>query len=89
MSAIGFEDERLALGLYAADTTTDLARELRAVGPMFARLWGATDPAALDRPARFGHPDPEPVDLRWMGRQALHEVEHHLGDVQALLSAAD
>jgi hypothetical protein len=77
-----YRDERLALGLYRRDTADDVAVELRAAGAMFARLFDEIDPQLLSRPVQYGFPDPLPRTLLWMGRQAVHEVEHHLEDIR-------
>ena len=84
-----YRDERLSMGLYRADTAVELATELRAAGPMFVRLFDAIPIDQLSRQVRYGYPDPETRTLLWMGRQAVHETEHHLRDIienTALLS---
>jgi hypothetical protein len=83
-----YRDERLSFGLYRRDTADDVAVELRAAGSMFARLFDEIDPRLLTRPVQYGFPDPLPRTLLWMGRQAVHEVEHHLGDIHENLSSA-
>jgi DinB superfamily len=77
-----YRDERINLGLYRRDTADEVAAELHAAGAMFARLFDEIDPHLLSRPVQYGFPDPSPRTLLWMGRQAVHEVEHHLGDIQ-------
>jgi hypothetical protein len=77
-----YRDERLSLGLYRRDTADEIAVELRAAAAMFARLFDEIDPELLPRIVQYGFPDPSQRTLLWMGRQATHEVEHHLGDIQ-------
>lgn len=77
----GYKDERLALGLYAADTAVALANELPAAAAMLIRLFDAIDPTQLMRPVQYGYPDPSEQTLLWMGRQAVHESEHHYLDI--------
>lgn len=81
-----YRDERLALGLYRADTAAAVAPEVEAAAAMFVRLFDAIDPAALDRTVAFGFPDPTTRTLRWMGQQVVHEAEHHLADVVEVLA---
>jgi hypothetical protein len=76
-----YRDERLSMGLYRADTPVELAAELRATGPMFVRLFDAIPIGQLSRIVQYGFPDPETRTLLWMGRQAVHETEHHLRDI--------
>ncbi len=80
-----YRDERIALGLYRADTADAVAPEVEAAAAMFVRLLGAIDPASLGRTVAFGFPDPTTRTLRWMGQQVVHETEHHLGDVVEVL----
>ncbi len=77
----GYKDERLALGLYAADTAAALANELPPAAAMFTRLFDAIDLTHLMRPVQYGFPDPSEQTLLWMGRQAVHESEHHHLDI--------
>ncbi len=36
----------------------------------------------LERPTFYPWPRPATRTLRWVAAQALHEAEHHLGDVR-------
>jgi hypothetical protein len=81
-----YSAERVTLGLYAGDTVAAVAPEVVAAAAMLARLFDAIDPSALERPVQYGFPDPERRTLLWMGRQAVHECEHHLGDMRANVS---
>lgn len=67
-----------------------MAREVGAASAMLGRLFAGIDPALLGRTVQYGFPDPIRRTLLWMGQQVVHEVEHHLGDMQhdlRLLSA--
>jgi hypothetical protein len=77
-----YREERISLGLYRSDTADDVAVELGAAASMIARLFDEIDEQLLLRLVQYGFPDPSERSLLWMGRQAVHEVEHHLGDIQ-------
>lgn len=77
-----YKDERVELGLYAADSPADLAVELAAAAAMFTRLHEAVPAGARDRPVRYGFPDPMARTVGWMALHATHEAEHHLLDVR-------
>lgn len=77
-----YRDERIELGLYAADTPNQIAVELEAAAAMFGRLFDAIEPGMLDRVVQYGSPNPQQRSLLWMGRQAVHESEHHLTDIR-------
>jgi hypothetical protein len=84
-----YKDERIDLGLYMADNAHDVAAETTAAASMFERLFDAIDPTKLDRMVQYGFPNPGPRTLLWMGQQAVHEVEHHLGDMRKNLQMLD
>lgn len=77
-----YREERVDLGLYATDTAEAVSRELDASATMLTRLFDAIDPALLGRTVQYGFPDPIQRTLVWMGQQVVHEVEHHLGDME-------
>jgi len=76
-----YRDERLSLGLYRADEPGPVALEVVAAAAMFGRLFAAIDPGALGRDVHYGFPESTIRTLAWMGRQAVHETEHHLADI--------
>jgi len=82
-----FSDVRIENGVYAADTADRLQVELDVAAGLLARLVEALDDARLARPIFYPWPRPETRTLLWVASQALHEVEHHLTDVQRLAAA--
>lgn len=81
-----FADVRLAHGLYAGDDPVTLAVEVELAGGLFARTISALDADTLARPIFYGWPTPGTRTLRWVAAQALHESEHHLGDVERIVA---
>jgi hypothetical protein len=84
-----YRDERVDLGLYAADTIGVLAGDLATATSMFVRLFEAIDPQQLTRPVQYGFPNRAQRTLLWMGQQAVHEVEHHGDDIAENLRDPD
>ena len=76
-----YRDERVALGLYDAETSDATASELEAAAAMFTRFFDVLGDDQLGRPVQFGYP-PVTRTLLWLGQQVVHEAEHHLGDVE-------
>jgi DinB superfamily len=81
-----FADVRLAHGLYAGDDPATLATEIELAGGLFARTISALDADTLARPIFYGWPTPGTRTLEWVAAQALHEAEHHLGDVERIVA---
>lgn len=79
-------DERVDLGFYAHDTTKDVATELTAVAALFVRTLAALPSGFEAREFLYSPVTPSTVTIRWAGAQALHECEHHLGDVKENLA---
>lgn len=77
-----YREERIQLGLYRSDPPKEVARETEAAAAMFLRLFAEIDQASLGRTVQYGFPRPTTRTLGWMGKQVVHEVEHHLDDMQ-------
>jgi DinB superfamily len=77
-----YRDERVDLGMYGGEDPVALAAELEVAAALLVRMLEALSPEQLDRTCQYGYPGPSTRTLRWMAAQAVHEVEHHLGDVE-------
>jgi hypothetical protein len=81
-------DARIALGLYRADTPETVAIELNVAAGLFTKTWEALTEEQRARPIFYGWPRSATRTLVWVAAQAVHEAEHHLGDVADDLAAA-
>ena len=77
-----YRDERVNLGFYRLDEPDEVARELLAMSRLFVRTFEALPPGYERRLFAFSTVTPQKVTILWAGAQALHECEHHLGDVR-------
>jgi hypothetical protein len=77
-----YRDQRVDLGLYAADTVAVVGAELPMAAELFARTLAAVNTEQFDRPCQYVYPSPATRSLRWMCQQVVHEIEHHLGDIE-------
>lgn len=77
-----YRDERVDLGLYAADMPDVVAGELRTAAGLFARTFDLLTAEQLGRTCQYAYPTVGTRTIRWMGQQVVHEVEHHLADTQ-------
>jgi hypothetical protein len=76
-----YPDARVDRGFYAGDGAGLVAEELDIAGDLFARTLTRLEARHLERPIFYGYPTPATRTVRWVAAQALHEVEHHAGDV--------
>jgi hypothetical protein len=77
-----YRNERVNLGLYALDQPDDVATELQAMSRLFIRTFEALPPGYEKRTFTYSTITNQQVTILWAGAQALHECEHHLGDVR-------
>jgi hypothetical protein len=77
-----FRDERVNLGFYNLDTPDEVAVELNAASRLFVRTFEALPTGYEQRLFTYSPISNAKVTILWAGAQALHECEHHLGDVR-------
>jgi hypothetical protein len=77
-----YRDERVDLGLYARDTPAAVAGEVQMAAALFVRTYEQLDATQLARPCRYAYPVPATRSILWMAQQLVHELEHHLRDMQ-------
>ena len=76
---------RVEMGLYKHDRPQVLALEMRLAGELFARTFAALPKSAYERVFLYRYPRESLRNLKWVAAQALHECEHHEGDIRNLL----
>ena len=77
-----YRDERVALGFYSLDTSLEVTNELAAMSNLFIRTFESLPTGYERREFIYSPITPNAVTILWACAQALHEAEHHLGDVQ-------
>jgi len=77
-----YREERVDLGFYRLDEPDEVAKELLAMSRLFVRTFEALPAGFEKRLFAYSTISPQKVTILWAGAQALHECEHHLGDVR-------
>ena len=77
---------RIERGMYRHDTPAQLALELSAATRLLVATVSVLTTDELERPVFYPWPRPATRTLHWVAAQALHESEHHLADIEALIS---
>jgi len=75
-------DERVEADGYNEQRPVDVARQLEDAALMFTGVLRRLDGQAWERTLMYNYPEPAERSLRWVAVHTLHEVTHHLGDVQ-------
>lgn len=75
-------EERIALGLYQHDGVEDVAEELVVLSRLMVKTISSLREGDERRTLIYSSATPDEVTIAWVIAQAIHEVEHHLGDVR-------
>jgi hypothetical protein len=78
-------DERVDLCGYADQALDEVLAQLEMAAELCALVFDRLDDAAWQRRLIYNWPAAADRDLAWLGRHTVHEVEHHLQDVAAVL----
>jgi S-DNA-T family DNA segregation ATPase FtsK/SpoIIIE len=79
-------DERVGLARYDAHPPAQVAAQLGVAAELCATVFEGLTLEQWDRPLIYNYPAPAPRDLAWLARNTLHEVDHHLGDIRAVIA---
>jgi S-DNA-T family DNA segregation ATPase FtsK/SpoIIIE len=74
-------DERVLLGSYNTEDPATTATEVTIAADLFARLLARLSSAEWSRRCICNFPEPTEVDVIWLARRSVHEVVHHLLDI--------
>lgn len=83
-----YHEERASLARYVAEEPNDVGRELKVAAELLAWAFEGLDDAQLQRRCIYNSPEARERTVLWLGRDAVHEGEHHLRDVDAALRSA-
>jgi hypothetical protein len=72
-------EERVALGQYNSESLRHVVGDIMVGARLLGRLFEGADGLQLFRAGIYAG---TAVDVRWIGRQAVHEASHHLEDVR-------
>lgn len=81
-------DERVVADGYRDQLPADVARQIGDAALMFTGVLARLDEQSWQRTMIYSYPSPAPRSLAWVAVHTLHEVVHHLGDVQRQLQAS-
>jgi hypothetical protein len=75
-------DERVAADGYIDQRPVDVARQIGDAALLFTGVLARLDEQSWQRTMIYGYPQRASRSLAWVAMHTLHEVVHHLGDVQ-------
>lgn len=80
-------DERVEHDGYAQQVPGDVARQLSDTAALFVNVLARLDDADWERMVNYSYPQPFERSLRWVAVHTLHEVHHHLMDIDRQLGS--
>ena len=81
-------DERVEADGYNEQRPVDVARQIEDAALMFTGVLGRLNEASWQRTMIYNYPTPVPRSLEWVAVHTLHEVVHHLGDLERQIQAS-
>jgi hypothetical protein len=81
-----YRDHRVTLARYNEQEPEEVAAQLGTAARLIAQAFSVLDPAQLNRLCIYNFPAPAERPLLWVGRHAVHEGEHHLRDIESVLT---
>lgn len=78
-------DERVVHDRYAEQDPADVARQLTDGAAMLAFIFEGLRGEQWARTCTYNYPSPKTRSVAWLAQHSLHEVEHHLADVDSSL----
>jgi len=75
-------DDRVEHDGYSEQAPTDVARQLQDAARLFANVLSRLGSRDWERTVMYNYPEPAERSLRWVAVHTLHEVRHHLRDME-------
>jgi S-DNA-T family DNA segregation ATPase FtsK/SpoIIIE len=79
-------EERVLLGGYNDEDPATTATEVTIAADLLARVLSRLQAGDWSRRCIYNFPAPTEVDVLWLARDSVHEVVHHLLDIDVALS---
>jgi hypothetical protein len=80
-----YRNERVAFDRYDAQAPDVVARQIVMAADLLAHAFDGLDDAQWIRPLVYGFPDPARRDVEWIAHHTVHELQHHLMDIDRIL----
>ncbi|MGH3763747.1 MAG: DinB family protein [Pseudonocardiaceae bacterium] len=83
-----YRDQRVILARYGDDRLEEVGCEVDLAASLIARAFARLDHTQWQRCCIYPYPAPTQRTVAWLGRHTVHEGQHHLRDVDDVISAA-
>jgi S-DNA-T family DNA segregation ATPase FtsK/SpoIIIE len=83
-----YRDQRVAFDRYALQSPAAVAGQVVMGADMLAHAFDGLREAQWERPLIYNFPGPSRRHVEWMAHHTVHEMVHHLGDVDRILAGS-
>jgi Mycothiol maleylpyruvate isomerase N-terminal domain len=83
-----YRDERVVFDRYDTQAPSAVANELTMAAGLLAHAFAGVTDDQWNRTLMYGYPGPERHNVEWMAHHTLHEMVHHLWDIDGILGGA-
>ena len=80
-----YRNERVAFDGYDTQRPSVVADQIAMGADLLSGAFDRLDDAHWARPLIYGLPDPARRDVEWVAQHTLHELIHHLVDIDRIL----
>jgi S-DNA-T family DNA segregation ATPase FtsK/SpoIIIE len=80
-----YREQRVGFDRYNEQRPDAVAAQLGMAAAMAAHTFSRLSSVQWGRPLVYGYPGPERHDVEWVAHHTLHEVVHHLADIDRIM----
>ena len=80
-----YRDQRVVFDRYNMQMPDVVAGQGTMAADLLAHAFAGLEEAQWSRPLVYGYPDPSRRDVEWMAHHTLHELVHHLADIDGMV----
>lgn len=81
-----YREQRVSLAHYQEASPESVSAQLGMAAELTAAAFGGIDEAGWRRECIYNFPEPARRSVAWLAAHTLHEGEHHLGDIDRVLT---
>jgi hypothetical protein len=83
-----YREERVAFDRYGGQQPAAVVAQVAMAAELMGNALDGLDDAQWGRSLIYGFPGPTRRDVEWVAQHTLHEMVHHLGDIDRIRGAA-
>jgi len=83
-----YREQRVVFDRYDTQVPAAVAEQVKMAADLLANGFAGLEDAQWSRSLVYGYPDPSRRDVEWMAHHTLHELIHHLMDIDSMVGPA-